>query len=47
MLKDWTVEIADEDDGFVVVQAPTADEAEKIAREHGYDVLYAHDPDEE
>lgn len=46
-MKDWTVELADGNDGFVVVQAPTADEAERIATEHGYDVLYAHDPDEE
>lgn len=44
---DWIVEIADENDGFVVVQAPTAYDAELIAEEHGYDVLYAHSPDEE
>lgn len=47
LLKDFMVEIADENDGFIVVQAPTADEAEKIAREHGYDVFYAHSPEEE
>lgn len=46
-MKDWIVEIADGNDGFVVIEAQNADEAELLARENGYDVLYAHSPDEE
>lgn len=45
-MNSYTVEIADENDGFVVVEADSAEEAENIAEELGYDVLYAHLEDE-
>ena len=45
MKKWWTVEIADENDGFISVLAETADDAEREAEEQGYAVLYAHAED--
>lgn len=42
-MQDWIVEIADEEDGFIIVEAKNADEAESIARDLGYDVLWAHE----
>lgn len=38
----WIVEIADGNDGFVSIYANSADEAEQMAFNEGYDVLYAH-----
>lgn len=42
-MKWFVVEIADGNDGFISVYANSADEAEKIAINDGYDVLYAHE----
>lgn len=42
-MKDYVVEIFDEIDGFIIVEASSADEAETIAFELGYDVAYAHE----
>ena len=41
-MKEFVVEIADENDGFIVVYARSAIEAEVIAEKMGYTVLYAH-----
>lgn len=42
-MKWWIVEIADGNDGFVSMYAKSADEAEQMASDEGYDVLYAHE----
>lgn len=42
-MQDWIVEIADEEDGFIIVEARDAEEAETIARNMGYNVLWAHE----
>ena len=46
-MKDYIVEIADENDGFIVLEADSANDAEVKATEMGYDVLYAHEEGEE
>ncbi len=46
-MKDYIVEIADENDGFIVLEAESANDAEVKATEMGYDVLYAHEEGEE
>ena len=46
-MKWWIVEIADGNDGFVSEYAETAEEAEQMARNEGYEVLYVHAEDEE
>lgn len=42
-MKEYIVEIADENDGFIIVDAESEDDAEMIARGMGYDVLWAHE----
>lgn len=42
-MKNYVVEIADENDGFVVVEANSEEEAEAIAEMLGYEVMYAHE----
>ena len=46
-MKDYVVEIADEEGGCIVLEAESANEAEVKATEMGYDVLYAHEEGEE
>lgn len=45
-MKDYVVEIMDELDGFIVVEAESEEEAEVIAEELGYEVMYAHEEDQ-
>lgn len=45
-MKTFIVEIADEEDGFAVIDAETPEEAESIAKSLGYEVMYAHEEDE-
>ncbi|WP_160202594.1 MULTISPECIES: hypothetical protein [Anaerotruncus] len=47
MYKWYIVEVADGNDGFASEFAETAEEAEMMAINEGYDVLYAHTEDEE
>lgn len=42
-LKDYIVEIADENDGFIIVEAMNAESACRKAEEMGYEVFYAHE----
>lgn len=42
-MKWWIVEIADGNDGFVSEYAETAEQAEQMAIDEGYDVLYVHE----
>lgn len=46
-LKDYIVEIADEADGFVVVEAMNEESACRKAEKLGYEVFYAHEIDDE
>ena len=46
-MKWWIVEIADGNDGFTSEYAESKEEAERMAEEEGYEVLYAHLEDEE
>lgn len=46
-MKDWIVEIADEADGFVIIEARTAESACRKAEKLGYEVFYAHVIDDE
>lgn len=45
-LKDYIVEIADENDGFIIVEAMNEESACKKAEELGYEVFYAHEYEE-
>lgn len=42
-MKWWIVEIADGNDGFISEFAETAEQAEQMAMDEGYDVLWAHE----
>lgn len=46
-LKDYIVEIADEPDGFLVIEAMNEESACKKAERLGYEVYYAHAYDDE
>lgn len=45
-LKDYIVEIADEVDGFIIVEAMNAESACRKAEKMGYEVFYAHEVDD-
>ena len=47
ILKDFIVEIADENDGFVVVEAMNEESACKKAEKLGYEVFFAHAIDDD
>lgn len=42
-MKDYIVEIADECDGFIIVEADNEEHACAIAEQLGYEVFYAHE----
>lgn len=46
-LKDYIVEIADENDGFIIVEAMNEESACRKAEKLGYEVFYAHAIEEE
>lgn len=45
-LKDYIVEIADEIDGFIIVEAMNEESACRKAERLGYEVYYAHEYDD-
>ena len=42
-LKDYIVEIADEADGFIIIEAMNEESACRKAEKLGYEVFYAHE----
>ena len=46
-LKDYIVEIADENDGFIIIEAMNEESACRKAEKLGYEVFYAHECEEE
>ena len=46
-LKDYIVEIADEADGFIIIEAMNEESACRKAEKLGYEVFYAHEYNDE
>ena len=46
-MKDYIVEIAEEKDGFIIIEARNAESACKKAEKMGYEVYYAHEYENE
>ena len=46
-LKDYIVELADENDGFIIVEAVNEESACRKVEKMGFEVLYAHEVDDE